>query len=112
MQHSLGDWQSVTGLSRGSKGRRGVSKHVCETTGISKGYSRTNIAPGTTCNSHSVPEEVEHVGSVPLTALTLQSLQQQTLPASSQVSGDSKVHWVKEKASMLLPEPSLKQLTF
>lgn len=103
---------SVTGLSQGSKGRKGISKHVCETTGISKGDSRTNIAPGTTCNSHFVPEEVEHVGSVPLTALTPQSLQQQTLPASNQVSGDSKAHRVREKASMLFPEPSLKQFTF
>lgn len=111
LQHSLGDWQSVIGLSRRSKGRKGISKHVCETTEISKGYSRANIAPETTCNSHFVPEKIEHVGSVPLTALTPQSQQQQTLPACNQVSGNSKTHWVREKASMLLPESSLKQLT-
>lgn len=104
LQRSLGDWQSVIGISHCSKGRKGISKHVCETTEISKGYSRANIAPETTCNSHFVPEEVEHVGSVPLTALTPQSRQQQTLPASDQVSGDSKTHWVREKASVWLPE--------
>lgn len=88
--------------------QQGISKHVCETTEISKGYSRANIAPETTYNSHFVPEEVEHVGSVPLTVLTPQSQQQQILPAGNQVSGDSKTHWIREKASMLLTEPSLK----
>jgi len=109
LQHSFGDGQSVIGLSHCSKGGKGISKHVCETTEISKGYSRANITPETTCNSHFVPEEVVCVGNVPLTALTLQSRQQQQiLPASNQVVGDSKTHWITANASMLLSVPLLK----
>lgn len=108
-QHSSGDWQSVIRLSHCSKGRKGISKHVCETTEISKGYSRANTGPETTCNSHFVPEEVAHVGSVPLTAFTLQSQQQQQiLPASNQVSGSAKTHQTTTNASMMLSVPLLK----
>lgn len=85
-QHSFSNQQSVFGLSHRSKGRKGFLKHVCEITKNSKGYSRANIAPETTCNSHFAPEEVVLVGSVPLTELTPQSKQQQQIFADSNKS--------------------------
>lgn len=74
-----------------SKRRKGILKYVCEITEISKGHSRANIAPETTCNSRSIPKEVAHVGSVPLTAFTLWNWQQQQiLLVCNLVTGDSK----------------------
>lgn len=109
LQHSFCDWLSVIGLSQCNKERKGISEYVCETTEISKGYSRANIAPDTACNSHFVPEEIAHVGSVPLPALTPQSQQQQQiLPACNQISGDSKTHQTTGNTGMPFSVPSLK----
>lgn len=109
LQHLFGNLLSVIGLSQCSKERKGISEYVCETTEISKGYSRVNIAPETTCNWHFVPEEIMHVGSVSLTALTPQSQQQQQiLPACNQVSGNAKTLQTTGNTGMPFSVPSLK----
>lgn len=93
-------FRTDVGLTQCSTGRKRVLQHICETTGISKGYSRANTAPESTCNAHFVPEKVARVGCVSLAVLTLQQRQWWILPTSSEVRFQT-----HGATSLLLPVP-------